>query len=153
MKGIYVSTKTYTHAEGLSCCFRQWRAESHCRLLHGYSLSFKLVFECQQLDERNWAMDFGGLKEIKEWLKDQFDHTTCIAEDDPHLNTFKVIEAHGLCDLRILPGVGCEKFAEHVFRHVNQWMASKGYSPRVVIRSVECSEHDGNSALFLGNLG
>ena len=31
--------------------------------VHGYSLGFKLVFECDSLDERNWVMDFGGLKE------------------------------------------------------------------------------------------
>ena len=36
---VWRSTKTYGHEEGLSCCFRQWRAtHSHCRLLHGYAL-------------------------------------------------------------------------------------------------------------------
>ena len=42
---VWRSTKTYGHEEGLSCCFRQWRAtHSHCRLLHGYALSFRLTF-------------------------------------------------------------------------------------------------------------
>ncbi len=42
---IYRSTKMYDHNEGLSCCFRQWRAtDSHCRLIHGYALAFKFVF-------------------------------------------------------------------------------------------------------------
>ncbi|SVB70610.1 uncharacterized protein METZ01_LOCUS223464, partial [marine metagenome] len=27
---MYQSTKTYGNEVGLSCCFRQWRADSHC---------------------------------------------------------------------------------------------------------------------------
>ena len=38
-------TKTYGHDLGLSCCFRQWGASSHCRFLHGYALSFSFTFE------------------------------------------------------------------------------------------------------------
>ena len=35
-KALYRSTKRYSQEEGLSCCFRQWRAaHSHCRLIHG----------------------------------------------------------------------------------------------------------------------
>jgi 6-pyruvoyltetrahydropterin/6-carboxytetrahydropterin synthase len=146
---IYVATKTYTAAEGLSCCFRQWKADSQCRLLHGYALSFKLVFECHHLDDNNWAMDFGGLSEIKAWLKTQFDHTMVVADDDPALATFQALSDQGLCDLRVLPGVGCEKFAEYVFKHVIQWMKDQGLIQRVTIRSVECSEHDGNTAMYI----
>ena len=147
---IYISTKTYTHADGLSCCFRQWNAaHSTSRLLHGYALSFKLVFECHHLDDNNWAMDFGGLDEIKDWLKSQFDHTMAVAEDDPALPALQSLNDAGLCDLRILPGVGCEKFAEHVFRYVMQWMKDKGITYRVTIRSVECSEHEGNTAMYI----
>ena len=62
---IYRSTKSYDHSEGLSCCFRQWRAtHSHCRLVHGYALAFKFVFATHRLDERHWCFDFGGLKPI-----------------------------------------------------------------------------------------
>lgn len=32
---LYQSTKTYGHDRGFSCAFRQWRADSHCRLIHG----------------------------------------------------------------------------------------------------------------------
>src|SRR5918993_5827328 len=83
---LYRSTKTYDHTEGLSCCFRQWRAShSHCRLVHGYALAFKFVFATFELDERNWCFDFGGLKPVKAWLKDLFDHTMLVAQDDPEL--------------------------------------------------------------------
>ena len=70
----YKSTKTYGHELGLSCCFRQWRAESHCRLLHGYALSIRLVFEAEELDVRNWVVDFGSLKSLKQMFVDTFDH-------------------------------------------------------------------------------
>ncbi|MBX6744303.1 MAG: 6-carboxytetrahydropterin synthase, partial [Acetobacteraceae bacterium] len=77
---VYRSTKAYDHNEGLSCCFRQWRAtHSHCQLLHGYALAFKFVFATFELDERNWCFDFGGLKPIRAWLHEMFDHTTLVA--------------------------------------------------------------------------
>ena len=81
----YFSTKTYGHNIGLSACFRQPNAHSHCKFLHGYSLQFKFTFGCEHLDERNWVVDFGCFKRngVKDWFKNQFDHTTCIAEDDP----------------------------------------------------------------------
>src|SRR3712207_1057849 len=78
--GLFRSTKTYDHNEGLSCCFRQWRAtDSHCSLLHGYALSFRFVFACSELDERNWCYDFGALKPVRAWLKSMFDHTMLVA--------------------------------------------------------------------------
>lgn len=49
---IYRSTKTYGHEIGLSAAFRQWRAESHCRFVHGYALAVKFVFEAGELDAR-----------------------------------------------------------------------------------------------------
>ena len=36
----YQVIKTYGNETGHSCAFRQWRAESHCNLIHGYGLGF-----------------------------------------------------------------------------------------------------------------
>jgi 6-pyruvoyltetrahydropterin/6-carboxytetrahydropterin synthase len=144
----YRSTKTYDHNEGLSCCFRQWRAvHSHCQLIHGYALAFKFVFATSELDERNWCFDFGGLKDVKNWLHDHFDHTMVVAEDDPHLSTFKSLAASNIVDLRILPAVGCEAVAHFVFCHVNAVVRDKTEG-RVWVESVEVREHGGNSALY-----
>ncbi|NDC22692.1 MAG: 6-pyruvoyl tetrahydrobiopterin synthase [Proteobacteria bacterium] len=133
----YLSTKTYGTDRGLSCCFRQWRANhSHCSLLHGYSIGIKLVFESDTLDEKNWVMDFGGLKAFKAWSEYMFDHTLVVAADDPQLSHFKQLsdvvnmasdelfglEAYkrgALADLRIVDGVGCEMFAELCFSVMN----------------------------------
>ena len=96
----YLSTKTYGNDRGLSCTFRQWRSShSHCSLIHGYSLGIKLIFESETLDDRNWVMDFGGLKAFKEWSEYMFDHTLVIGEDDPHLDKFQALAALGLNDV------------------------------------------------------
>jgi 6-pyruvoyltetrahydropterin/6-carboxytetrahydropterin synthase len=142
----YLSTKTYDHIEGMSCSFRQWRAESHCNRIHGYSLSVKFVFGATNLDERNWVVDFGGLKDVKTWLKDMFDHTCCVADDDPELEVFKELEERGLISLRIVPGTGCEKFAELIYRHVDPLIQQQS-NGRCFVQSVEVREHGGNSAL------
>jgi 6-pyruvoyltetrahydropterin/6-carboxytetrahydropterin synthase len=171
----FVSTKTYGNDRGLSCCFRQWRStHSHCSLLHGYSIGIKLIFESETLDSRNWVMDFGGLKAFKEWSEWQFDHTTVVALDDPHLPKFKELAKlgkqaeGGVLDLRIVEAVGCEKFAELAYRTMNEileayqqsnsWTHPDGrvFEARypvgqgVQLRSVEVFEHAGNSAIYEG---
>jgi hypothetical protein len=45
----YQVTKTYGHELGLSCVFRQHRANTHCKHLHGYALAFDIVFEAKHL--------------------------------------------------------------------------------------------------------
>ena len=57
--GKYYSLKKYGHERGLSAAFRQWRADSHCKFLHGYSLEFEFEFGADELDEKNWVVDFG----------------------------------------------------------------------------------------------
>ena len=59
----YTSTKEYH--DSFPCAYRQWRADSHCNLIHGYSFNMKFYFGTNDLDARNWAADYGGLKELK----------------------------------------------------------------------------------------
>lgn len=160
MSKKFYSTKTYGTDRGLSCCFRQWRAtHSHCSLLHGYSIGVKVIFECDTLDERNWVMDFGGLKEFKAWLEHMFDHTLLVAEDDPQLDKLMTLgtDAFGIiADIRVVPAVGCERFAELAFDRLSKILdedrtANTLLNPTVRVRSVEVFEHDANSAIVVGN--
>jgi 6-pyruvoyltetrahydropterin/6-carboxytetrahydropterin synthase len=146
-KGRHFSTKTYGHDRGFSCCFRQWKADSHCNQLHGYSLSFELVFK-GELDERNWVIDFGGLKEIQNFLAHFFDHTTIVSIDDPELEWFQKASIKGLLELRTMPAVGCEKFAEFVAKEVCVWLRTNKFSDRVQLHSVKVAEHTANSATY-----
>lgn len=178
----YYSTKNYGNDRGLSCCFRQWRStHSHCSTLHGYSIGIKLIFESETLDDRNWVFDFGGLKAFKAWADYMFDHTLIVANDDPHKTEFMKLAAVGdgnafvrphergaLIDLRIVDGVGCEKFAElayktmesilNCFKAGQPWTMVNGdkftcrypVGTDVKLTSVEVYEHAGNSAVFEG---
>jgi 6-pyruvoyltetrahydropterin/6-carboxytetrahydropterin synthase len=164
---VYQVTKTYDHNLGLSACFRQHKAESHCRFLHGYALSFKLTFSAIKLNENNWVIDFGGLKPIKAWLCDNFDHKLIIAEDDPARDRLEalrggdkvvgelVYENEQLADPLVLPFVGCEGFAKYVFDHVDEWLGEEHFMECDIrglqLESVEVREHGGNSALYIRN--
>ena len=144
----YYSTKTYGHNIGLSAVFRQPNADhSHCHLLHGYSLQFKFTFECRELDEKNWAVDFGGLKPLKQWLEDNFDHKTVIDVNDPHMETFMDLEAKDLAKIVVMNGVGAEKFAEHAFTFADT-LIREDSNGRCWCTEVEVSEHGANSAIY-----
>lgn len=145
---MYQSTKVYDHNLGLSVCYRQWRAKSHCRLLHGYALAFKFVFESDKLDERNWVVDFGDLDQLRNALKIQFDHTTLVAQDDPQREKFEKLYDIGLIRLRLMPDVGCEAFAELAYAMAEE--TCKHNFPHVRVVSAEVSEHGANSAIYLG---
>lgn len=145
---MYQSTKKYGHDVGFSCAFRQWRADSHCRLLHGYALSFKFVFSATELDSRNWVADFGGFKSLKGLLEDTFDHTTVVAQDDPQMEWFEEGHRRGLLKLVTVEAGGCEAFAKLVYEVAEQWLKDAGYGDRVHLDSVEVAEHGANSAIY-----
>lgn len=143
----FESGKTYTHSIGLSCAFRQWRAESHCKFLHGYSLQVSVTFRCRRLDVRNWVVDFGSLKSFKGWLEDMFDHKTLVAEDDPYLDTFVTLDAAGLIQLRVFPNVGMEATAYYIYQYLETWLVDNGYKD-AVLDCVEVREHESNWARY-----
>src|SRR6056300_1402556 len=153
----FYSTKTYNNDRGLSCCFRQWRStHSHCSLLHGYSIGVKCIFECDTLDERNWVMDFGGLKDFKDWMEYMFDHTYLIADDDPMKDHIVALnEALHFAEIHIVPSVGCERFAEMAYNKLSAILAEAkadgtALNPTVKVKSVEEFEHGANSAIYEG---
>lgn len=142
----YQSTKVI---ELGSCAFRQWRAtHSHCQYLHGYQLKAKLWFGCNELDDKNWCVDFGGFKKLKAYLKELFDHTTTVAADDPELATFEDLAEKGIIQLRVFAdGVGIEKVAEVVFNQANDFVKSESEN-RCWVDKVEVFEHEDNSATY-----
>lgn len=146
----YRSSKTYGHEIGLSCCFRQWRAQSHCRFLHGYALAIHVEFEVDDggLDERNWVVDFGSLKSFKGVMEETFDHKLLVAEDDPEKDTLAMLAGVGAADVVVLPALGCEAFARLIFDYAELWAKDNGYAPRVSVHHVTVREHGANSASY-----
>jgi len=153
----YQSTKIF---DNYSVAIRQWRAQhSHCQLLHGYALKFKVWFEAKDtsendgLDEMNWIVDYGGFKDapigngLKAWMDDMWDHTLLIEKDDPQLETFQVLEELNLAKLVIMDKMGAESCAKLVFNHFNERLSlTDGGRCKVV--KVECFENDKNSSIY-----
>lgn len=152
MSSKFISTKVY---DGFSTCFRQWRAEdTHCKYLHGYGVSFKVWFE-GELDYRNWVFDFGGMKRAEnkidgrapaDWFKWLLDHTVIIAQDDPTLDKWKQLDTNGVIQLRIVPAVGAERFAEYLLEKIDQFVRLET-GERVRVKMLEFREHSKNTAL------
>jgi 6-pyruvoyltetrahydropterin/6-carboxytetrahydropterin synthase len=148
----FQSTKLF---DGYSCVFRQWKAEgTHCRFLHGYGVSFRVWFE-GQLDERNWVWDFGGMKRAKgtidgmnpkAWMDYMFDHTVIVSIDDPYLPMFRLMEADGIIQLRIIPATGAEQFAKYIYQKLNTFVQEET-DGRVIVTQVEFMEHNKNTAI------
>ncbi len=140
----FSSTKRFT---GFPCTHRQWRAESHCRFVHGYSREFYFEFEASALTQEGWVVDFGGLKQIKEWLNQTFDHTFLVSMDDPYLEKFRAMDKEGIIQLRILPNAGMEGSAEYVYHEASK-ILKRLYGERTWISKVQVSENSNNSAIY-----
>lgn len=148
----HISTKIY---DGFSTCFRQWRAEgTHCKFLHGYGVSFKVQFD-GELDEKNWVFDFGGMKRAVNTIQGMapqhffswlLDHTVIVADDDPKLFEFKNLDELGIIQLRVVPAVGCERFADYLIDEINLFL-QKETDGRVMATQLEFFEHAKNSAI------
>ena len=151
--GRYISTKTF---DNFTVALRQWKAQhSHCQLLHGYSLEFKIWFssieplEENQLDDMNWVVDFGGFKHngLKEWMNEMFDHTMLIQKDDPYKDIFEQMGVMGLAKVHFLDKMGCESLAKLVFDKFND-ILSRTDAGRCKVIKVECFENNKNSAIY-----
>lgn len=145
---MHYSTKRYGHDIGLSAVFRQPKADhSHCHLLHGYSLAFTFTFACRELDEKNWVVDFGGLKQLKNWLEDSFDHKVVVDSADPKIDILYMLEQQGLAELTVMEGVGAEKFAQHAYDFADN-LVYEMTGGRCWCVKVEVAEHGSNSAIY-----
>ena len=156
--GKFQSTKIF---DNYSVAIRQWKAShSHCELLHGYALKFKVWFESNTpddynlgLDDMNWIVDYGGFKDapkgngLKSWMNHMWDHTTLIQADDPYRDIFEQMGQMGLCKVHFLEKMGAESCAKIVYDHFND-VLSKTDAGRCRVVKVECFENDKNSSIY-----
>ena len=149
---MYVSTKSYGPSEGFAVCYRQWRADRKeggsgpypsneipgCCALHGYALSFYFV------------VDFGGLRTFKEFLKEHFDHTMLVAQDDPEFETFELLHQKAMAKMVVVEKTGCEALAQFLCEYLNEIWLPDNYGNRTDIRcrKVEVRETPSNSAFY-----
>jgi 6-pyruvoyltetrahydropterin/6-carboxytetrahydropterin synthase len=148
----YISTKTYKHLGPVA--YRQWRAESHCNLIHGYALTFHFEFEADTLDVRNWVMDYGGLRPLKEKLEEWFDHTLLVSDDDPQREELIALGKSGLAKITEVEKTGCEGLATWLYEYVNTiFLPQYGTeeAARIWCSKVEVRETDNNMAMKVGH--
>ena len=141
----FFASKKYGHERGLSAAFRQWRANSHCRFMHGYSFEFEFEFGSNKLDENNWVVDFGSLKDLEAWLRQTFDHKTLVATDDPEYSYYEEMHQKGIINMVSVDSTGCEMFAKMAMEFSSDLIV-KLYGGRCWVESVTVREHGANSA-------
>lgn len=145
----YISTKTYKQIAPVA--YRQWKADSHCNLVHGYALSFHFEFTSETLDARNWVMDFGGLRPLKEKLEEWFDHTLLVALDDPHREALLELGRLKIAKITEVEKTGCEGIADFLYQYVNYVMLPQyAEDKRIWCTKVEVRETDSNMAMRIG---
>jgi 6-pyruvoyltetrahydropterin/6-carboxytetrahydropterin synthase len=83
----------------------------------------------------------------KAWMDYMFDHTTIIAEDDPHLGFFEGMHVKGIVQLRVIPATGAEQFAKYIFEKLNTFVQEET-EDRVKVIRVEFMEHSKNTAIY-----
>lgn len=154
----FQSTKVF---DNFSVAIRQHKAQhSHCQLLHGYALKFKVYFESNTpddenmgLNDMNWIVDYGGFKDapagngLKSWMNHMFDHTLLIEKDDPYRDLFEQMGQMGLAKVHFLDKMGAESCAKLVFDKFND-VLSKTDAGRCRVVKVECFENDKNSSIY-----
>ena len=158
----YISTKLF---DNYSVAIRQHMAQhSHCKLLHGYALKFKVWFASntpddpmEGLDDMNWIVDYGGFKStdatptpgngLKDWMNHMWDHTTLIQADDPYRDYFEMLQVEGLAKVHFLEKMGAESCARLVYDKFND-VLSKTDAGRCRVIKVECFENDKNSSIY-----
>ena len=141
---------SYKRIGPISTGHRQYKADSHCRWIHGYGRYVEFTFACNERDERGWVMDFGNLRSVKKWLEDEWDHRLLIANDDPLIDEFIVLHNRGAFNLNILPeeyGPGIEDSCKYVYDNINPIIKEKT-DGRVWIDKVRVYEHDNNWAEY-----
>jgi hypothetical protein len=81
-----------------------------------------------------------------------FDHTLIISNDDPEFDLLFDLPKH-VADVRVVPAVGCERFAEMAYNKMKEILEDdisegRALNPTVRVKSMEVFEHEGNSAIY-----
>lgn len=160
---MYYSTKHYE--QEFPVAYRQWRADRKsgkpdgtpysgneipgCNAIHGYALSFTFFFRCETVDARNWVVDYGSLRPLKEFLKENFDHTLLLAVDDPHYETIKALGTLGLAKVVEVEATGCEALSKFLVDYTNEMFLPIHYpNSGIECYKVEVRETPSNMAFY-----
>lgn len=157
----YTFTSTKEYVDSFPCAYRQWRADDKpggvpgCNKIHGYAFSMKFYFGTDDLDVRNWVVDYGSLSSLKAVLQDQFDHTLLVSSDDPHIDWYREAQNRGIAKVIELPRLGCEGLADVLYKFVNGVYIPEtfgtGEASRIWCYKVSVRETQSNLAFRVGH--
>jgi len=152
---MYLSTKKFGP---ISTGHRQPKAaetrnSARCMWAHGYGREIEFTFIAESLDDRGWVVDFGGLRGIKDWIEEQWDHRLLLTDTDPLLSEFQKLHDLGGVNINIMEsakgwGPGIEQSCKFLFDNIN-YKIQNLTSDRCEIYSVQVWEHQNNSAKFI----
>lgn len=154
---MFKSTKKFGP---ISTCHRNWHAANnpnrnsqHCSFIHGYSRYIKFWF-AGEIDNCQWVVDFGNLKDVKQKIEEWWDHAVLIASDDPEIETLKELDKNKLIKLTVIDvenglnwGPGIEGSCKHIFDNITPIIFEKTLG-KAWIEKIEIWEHENNSAIF-----
>lgn len=143
-------SKTYVE---LPFAHRQPNHAGHCALIHGHGWTFTFTFTATHRDECGFVVDFGGLKWLKAWLEERFDHTLVLNETDPMLPYLRSAldsqpgerEGRPLAKIVTVPDCSAEGLADYLRTEVDALMRAHTAN-RVGVISVVVEEDARNSA-------
>lgn len=147
----YTSTKEYIDA--FPVAYRQWKADTSCQFIHGYSLSIKLYFGANELDVRSWVQDFSSLRPLKEQLEEWFDHCLLVSSTDPHKELLVALHNAKIAKITEVERTGCEGLADFLYKYINSIFLpsfGKGEAERIWCYRVEVRETQSNMAFREG---
>ncbi len=135
----------------LPCCHRSWANQGKRFFLHGYERSFEIEFACAETESGTGSVvDDITLKEVRAILRDQFDHTTLIAADDPQRDLFELLADRGVIDLRIMDNTGIAASAAWAFETVERIVGPATTGRVWVSRIMARESHDNVVTLTAG---
>jgi 6-pyruvoyltetrahydropterin/6-carboxytetrahydropterin synthase len=94
-------------------------------------------------NELGWVVDFGDLRNVRDQLEQQFDHTTLIDPSDPFMSSFEELDKSGVISMRVMDPT-MEGMTLWVRDLVQSW--TSGRYPNAQLIRVTCWENEKNAA-------
>ena len=125
---------------------RQHRHDGHCAFLHGHNWTIIITFDCKELDENGFVVDFGKLGYIRDWIEEHLDHA-CVFNDDDPLKDELINSAPQAFKPYVVKNCSCEGMAKHLYEVFNP-MVARETGGRVRVEKIKVLEDSRNCATY-----
>lgn len=135
-------TKKYTD---IPFAHRASAHSGHCRFIHGHNWSFEFEFVAVERDACGFVVDFGGLKDLKNWLDAYFDHKLVLSDTDPLLPELSAAQSLTGDEVTVVLDCSCEGIAKLVLEKASRIITGLT-NGRARVKRVTVQEDSKNSA-------